>query len=169
MFLTTTLQVRLKALWFAASIISSLWFLYWILYDVLVWNKALTQANPANYGGLILSITLIILGKQLGKFGFFKKTKFLVEQSVPIKSTEKIQVQQVQQVLEGEQIQPIKQVQQIQPVKEEEKQIPQDSVVPPGCRFYLGYLHKRTKSSEIPQECLECENNVNCLSPQLAV
>ena len=119
---------------------------------------------PANYGGLILSITLIILGTQFGKISILKKPKLLVKQSVPIKPT-KIQVQQLQQVLEEERIQPIKQVQQIQPAKEEEKQIPQNSVVPPGCRFYLGYLHKRPESVGIPEECLECGNVVNCLSP----
>ncbi|MBK5133977.1 hypothetical protein JJE00_06070 [Candidatus Bathyarchaeota archaeon] len=65
-----------RALWFNASTITSIWFLFWILYDIFAWNKALTQARPLNYFGLIISITILILGKQLGKFGLFKKQNF---------------------------------------------------------------------------------------------
>jgi hypothetical protein len=139
--------------------------LYWIGYDVLIWNKVLSQVSPQNYFGLILSIVLIILGTQLGKIGISERL-ILAEQSVQKKRTKKIQhVQQVQQGLEGERIQPSEQVQQIQPVKEKEKQIPQDASIPHGCGFYLGYLHKRPKSVEIPEECLECGYVVDCLSP----
>jgi len=41
--------------------------LFWILYDIFVWNKALTQARPENYFGLIISITSLILGIKFGK------------------------------------------------------------------------------------------------------
>jgi hypothetical protein len=57
-----TLPTEIRALWYAASIISSLWFLYWICYDVFVWNKALTQVRPQNYVELTLAIALTILG-----------------------------------------------------------------------------------------------------------
>lgn len=156
----------LKAVWIIAFIISSIWFLYWIGYDVFIWNKALGQVSMQNYFGLILSIVLIILSTQLGRIGIFGKPTLLTKQSVQKKRTKKIQqVQQVQQVLEGERIEPSEQVQQIQTVKEEEKQIPQDASIPPGCGFYLGYLHKRPKSVEIPEKCLECGHVVDCLSP----
>ena len=162
---TKTLPVILRAVWIAAFIISSIWFLYWICYDVYVWNKVMSQVSPQNYFGLILSIVLIILGTQLGKLGISEKLMLLTE-SVQKKLTKKTkQVQQVQPVLEEEQIQPSEQVQQIQPVKEEETQIPQGSSIPPGCGFYLGYLHNRPKSLEIPDKCLECEYVVDCLSP----
>jgi len=154
------LPVRLRALWFAASIISSVWFLYWICYDILVWNKALTQAGTANYVGFIVSIALAILGTQLGKLGILEKLTISPEQNVYKK------VNQNQQLLEWDRIQPIEQVQQIQPPKEEEtKQIPPGASVPPRCKFYLGYLHTRPESVEIPEECLECEHVVECLSP----
>jgi len=146
-------------LWFVASIISSVWFLYWICYDVLVWNKALTQAAPANYVGFIVSIALAILGTQLGKRGISEKPMLPPEQNIPKK------VNQKQQALEEERVQPIERVQHIQPAEEETTQIPPGASIPPGCKFYLGYLHRRPESVEIPEECLECEHVVECLSP----
>jgi len=153
------LPVKLRALWFVASIISSVWFLYWICYDVLVWNKALTQAAPANYVGFIVSIALAILGTQLGKRGISEKPMLPPEQNIHKK------VNQNQQALEEERVQPIEQVQQIQPAEEETTQIPPGASIPPRCKFYLGYLHRRPESVEIPEECLECEHVVECLSP----
>jgi hypothetical protein len=141
------LPVRPRALWFAASTISSTWFLYWICYDILVWNKALTQAGPANYIGFIASIALAILGTQLGKLGILEKL------TIPLQ----LNLHKNQQ---GQRLQ------QIQPPKEEEtKQTPQESEIPSGCNFHLGYLHTRPESVEIPEECLECEHVANCLSP----
>jgi len=162
LILKKTLPV-IRALWFAVSIISSIWFLFWICYEALFWNKLLTQATAVNYVAFVLSIALLNIGIQLEKFSFFKKPKLLVEQNLPKKSTEKTQIQQVQQVQEGEQIQ------QIQHVKDGNRQIPRDSEVPPGCRFYLGYLHKRPKSVEIPTECLGCTQIVNCLLKENAI
>jgi hypothetical protein len=79
--------------------------------------------------------------------------------------TETTQVQPIQQVAGEEQIQTIEQVQQTQPVEQEETHKPPNSSTPPGCKFYLGYLHKRPKSVEIPEKCLECGYVVDCLSP----
>jgi hypothetical protein len=153
------LPVRLRTLWFAASIISSTWFLYWICYDVLVWNKAVAQAGPANYIGFTVSIALVILGTQLGKLGILEKLMLFLEQTVHKEATEN------QQATEGKQIKPIKQVRQIQPAREKTTQTPPGASVPRGCKFYLGYLHKCPKSEGIPEECLECEHVVECLSP----
>jgi len=153
------LPVKLRALWFVASIISSVWFLYWICYDVLVWNKALTQAAPANYVGFIVSIVLAILGTQIGKHRISEKPMLPPEQNIHKK------VNQNQQALEEERVQPIERVQHIQPAEEETTQIPPGASIPPRCKFYLGYLHRRPESVEIPEECLECEHVVECLSP----
>jgi len=77
--------------------------LYWIGYDVFIWNKALGQVSPHNYLGLILSIVLIILSTQLGKIGIPEKLMLLAKQSVQKKRTKITQqVQQIQQVPEGE-------------------------------------------------------------------
>ena len=68
-----TLLTEIKALWFAAFILSSLWFLYWICYDVYVWDKLLTQVRPQNYVGLTISIIFAILSTQLEKTGISEK------------------------------------------------------------------------------------------------
>jgi hypothetical protein len=162
LILKKTLPV-IRALWFAVSIISSIWFLYWICYEALVWNKLLMQATPVNYVAFVLSIALLNIGIQLERISFFNKPKLLVDQNFPKKCLEKTQMQQVQQVQEGEQIQ------QIQHDNDWKKQIPRDSEVPPGCRFYLGYLHERPKSVEIPEECLGCEKLVDCLLKENAL
>lgn len=181
MILSKIQLLGLRALWFSASIISYTWFLFWICYDVLVWGVELTHVSPANYVGLILSIAFIGLNTKLGKIILSKRLKLPVKQKAQKKlilkakkqkpqkklllKAKKTQVQQVQQVPEKKLIQPLKQKQQIQPVKEEEKQIPQGASIPPGCSFYLGYLHKRPKSVEMPEKCLDCDYVVNCLSP----
>ena len=33
-----------------------------------------------------------------------------------------------------------------------------------GCSHFLGYLHQRQKSEEIPDECLTCTNVIQCFS-----
>ena len=33
-----------------------------------------------------------------------------------------------------------------------------------GCGHFLGYLHQRQKSEEIPAECLTCKNVIQCFS-----
>lgn len=159
MIFTKALPIGLRALWFGTSVISSVWFLYWICYDVLVWNKALTQARPENYVGLIVSIALAILVTQLGKLGILEKLALPLEQNVNKKGTN------CQQTLEREQMKSIEHIQQIQPAKEETTQIASGGFIPSGCKFFLGYLHTRPKSVEIPDECLECEHVVDCLSP----
>ena len=193
MIFKRALPAKVRVLWFVAFIISSAWFLYWICYDVVVWNKALTQAAPANYVGLIGSIALAIIGTQLGKRSVPEELTIPPEQNVykeeaesqevpeleqiqPKEETESQEVPELEQIQpkeetesqevpEWEQIQPIEQVQQNQPDEEEPTQIPPGASVPPGCKFYLGYLHNRPESVEIPEECLACEHVVECLSP----
>ena len=158
-----------RILWFSVSIICYSWYLFWICYDVLVWGAALTHVNPVNYVGLIVSIAFIGLNTKLGKIISSKKLKFPEKQKPQKKlvlKAKKIQkVKQVPKLHDRQRTQPIEQVKQIQPVEKEEKQMTQDSEVPPRCAHYLGYLHKRPNSSEIPEECLDCDYVVNCLSP----
>jgi len=132
----------IKTLWFAVSIISTIWFLYWISYEALTWNKLLMQATPINYIALVLSIALLIIGTQLGKISIFKNSKLTTEQNLQTKNSEKTQNQYN---------------------KDKKKQNPRESEAPSGCKFYLGYLHKRPESVEIPEECMGCDQMVNCL------
>jgi len=168
-----------RTLWFAASVSLSIWYLYWICYDILVWNKPLAQVRQLNYAGLILSVAFIFVGTGANKIFHFEKPMLPiapVQQKKEVLQTGKpmlpiAPVQQKKEVLQTIQVQQVKQVQQvresqpIQPVKEEQKQIRRDSSILPNCGFYLGYLHERPKSEDIPQECLSCMMVVNCISP----
>jgi flagellar biosynthesis/type III secretory pathway M-ring protein FliF/YscJ len=49
-----------------ASIVSLLWFLYWIGYDIVVWNKPLSEVSLFNCVGVILSLAIIFAGSRLG-------------------------------------------------------------------------------------------------------
>jgi hypothetical protein len=109
------LPARLRALWFGASIISSAWFLYWICYDLLVWNKGITQSRPINYVAFTLSIVLVILGTQLGKLGILEKLTLFLQQHIHKEATEN------QHATEEKQIKPIKQAQQTRPAKKKVK------------------------------------------------
>jgi len=148
-----------RALWFSFSIVSSIWFLYWICYDVIVWNKVLSQVRSTNYIGLMVSIALAIIGPQLGRLQNFEQPMLSPEQCAHEK------VIKNKQAIEGERMKSFEKVQQTQSTKDEIKEIPLGSDVPPGCKFYLGYLHMRSVSGEIPDECLGCEHVVGCLSP----
>jgi hypothetical protein len=159
-----TMPTVLKALWIACFFISSIWFLYWIYYDVYVWSKALSQVPLQNYLGLTMSIVLIVLGTQFEKIGISWRLIHLTT-SVQNKLMKRTQVQRVGR----KQIRSSADVKQIPPVIDEEKQIPKGSSIPPGCRFYLGYLHQRKKSVDIPEECLECGQVVECLSPAVNI
>jgi hypothetical protein len=48
-----------------ASAVSLLWFLYWIGYDIVVWNKPLFRAGLFNYVGAILSSAIFLAGSRL--------------------------------------------------------------------------------------------------------
>jgi hypothetical protein len=49
----------------SASVVSLLWFLYWIGYDVIVWGKPLVRANSVNYFGAVLSLIVLLAGFRL--------------------------------------------------------------------------------------------------------
>jgi hypothetical protein len=166
---TKTLPTKIMVLWYAASLLSSVWFLYWICYDVFVWNKVLTQVRLQNYVGLTTFIALTILGTQLEKTSIPEKLMLLVEiirKHPQTKNTQK--VQQKHQIPKKKRLQSIEQTEQIQSVKDTERWTSKENAkIPPGCTFYLGYLHRRPKSVEIPEKCLECEYVVSCLSPTI--
>jgi hypothetical protein len=50
----------IQVLWLSACGASFLWFLYWIIYDLILWNKTLVQVNPLNYFGLTLALSFAV-------------------------------------------------------------------------------------------------------------
>jgi hypothetical protein len=162
LILIKALPARVRVLWFTVSTITSIWFLFWILYDIFVWNKALTQARPENYFGLIISIISLIFGTKFEKSSTPGKRIPVLEQNSEKNRIEKAQYKQLK---EAQQKQSTEKVHEIKHIKEKENQTSQNSSIPPGCKFYLGYLNKRQKNVNMPEECLECSNVVNCISP----
>jgi hypothetical protein len=64
-----------KLAWTGVFITVSIWFFYWIFYDVSVWGKSLYQVNSLNYVGVAISITLVIAGTQVSRFSNLLRTK----------------------------------------------------------------------------------------------
>jgi len=50
-----------RVLWFSVFGATLLWFLYWIFFDLIVWNKLLVQVNPMNYLGVMLSLSVMLI------------------------------------------------------------------------------------------------------------
>ena len=50
-----------RVLWFSVFGASLLWFLYWIFFDLIVWNKLLVQVNPMNYLGVMVSLSIMLI------------------------------------------------------------------------------------------------------------
>jgi hypothetical protein len=44
-----------------------------------------------------------------------------------------------------------------------EKTLAESSPKVQGCIYHLGYLSKRSKKEKIPEECMICENIVQCM------
>ena len=58
---------KLQSFWPYAFVAPLFWFLYWIGYDVLVWNKALFEVNPVNHVGAVLSLAVVFAGSQISR------------------------------------------------------------------------------------------------------
>jgi|WetSurMetagenome_2_1015567.scaffolds.fasta_scaffold969327_1 hypothetical protein len=58
--------IRFKSLSYSIMTAALVWYVYWILYDVAVWNKSLIQVNPLNYMGLTAMVGLILFESKIG-------------------------------------------------------------------------------------------------------
>ena len=150
-----------RALWFAASLTLFIWFLYWISYDAVVWNKPLAEAKSINYAGLIISLASLFVAAAIGKiFQVGKPALFFG------RAQDKTQIPQALQTQQVKQVQQLQEDNKILPVEEKQKPIVnRDSSTPPKCGFYFGYLHEHQRAEDIPEDCLTCTRVVNCLSP----
>jgi hypothetical protein len=45
----------------------------------------------------------------------------------------------------------------------EAKRTSESNVKQPICNYHLGYLSERTQNEQIPEECLVCQNTVECM------
>jgi hypothetical protein len=53
-------MLRMKAFSYSIFLAGLVWYSYWIIYDMAVWNKTLIQVNPLNYIGVTAIVGLII-------------------------------------------------------------------------------------------------------------
>jgi hypothetical protein len=158
--------LKLKALWSVAFIILSIWYLYWICYDVVVWNKTLAQVTMTNYTGLGVSLFLAILGTQINKIVALKSPPLPAKLNEPKVQTSPTQpAQQIKQTTLSPETNQRTMITQKQSPIEQKYSPPQGRYTPTGCNHSLGYLHERPKSEAIPNECVTCVNVVACLSP----
>ncbi len=156
----------LKILWSVAFIILSFWYLYWIYYDVSVWNKTLAQVAVNNYAGLGISLFLAIFGTQINKVPTIK-TLFLPTKQTELKSqlSKSQSIQQIKQTRTSLGTKQIMTVAPAQAISEQKSNRKEENHVPRGCNHSLGYLRERPKSEAIPAECITCAYVVGCLSP----
>ena len=54
---------KLESLCYLGSTASLIWFTYWIMYDIIVWNKPFVEVNTVNYIGVVVSLWLILVPK----------------------------------------------------------------------------------------------------------
>ncbi len=160
---------KLKIAWFAVFAVGAAWFLYWISYDLFVWQKSLSQVPIVNYAGLTLSITLFTFGFLIGRVSWQKKT--LSQPREQKRSGESGQMSAFTRVQ-----QPTTEpsfpsdtsfklsLTQKRAEDQQEKVEPKNREHPIGCIHFIGYLRERPKSTAIPDNCISCKNVVECLS-----
>jgi hypothetical protein len=145
---STASTLKYQALWYSSFIAIYIWFLYWIAYDFFVWQKPIAEVNPINYVGSIAAIAFMWAGTKIWKRN---RTKAASPQ---------------QELLPQQPPQPTPQpTQKPKPIPRQPPQKAVHAAVPANsaCAHYLGYLHQRQKSQEIPTECFTCEHVIQCM------
>jgi hypothetical protein len=130
-------MLKYRALWYSSFIAVYIWFLYWVAYDFFVWQKPIAEVNPINYVGSIAAIAFMWAGTKIWKRNRIKAAS------------------PQQKLLPQQPPQPIP-----QPTH---KTVPAAVPANSACAHYLGYLHQRQKSQEIPAECFTCEHVIQCM------
>jgi len=147
--------VKYRALWYSALIGLYAWCMYWISRDIFVWHKSLAEISVLSYAGSIASIALIWLGSRIWR-SRPKEVRKEVRKEIR-KDTQK----EVRKA-------PLPSKQPLKPSTPLKQPLPPPKTVAasPACAHYLGYLHQREKSAEIPAECLTCKQVIQCFSAE---
>ena len=56
---------KLQNLWYSVFLVVLVWYVYWICYDIFIWNKLLVEVKVVNYVGMVASLALLVSGTQL--------------------------------------------------------------------------------------------------------
>ena len=157
--------------------------MFWICYDLFVWNKTVFEVNVSSYVGSVISLACLWIGTLIWKRNGSRKQHLqehiLVDKKDNLLSTEDISDKlfnndeeiNVESAVDSVQVLPIQEIQAIQGTQtsqetqtiEESQQIEtiQQDNIGYGCSHYLGYL-KQKKDKQIPEECLTCKDLLKC-------
>jgi len=129
---------NLHALWYVIFTSVYVWCIFWVCYDLFVWNKTIFEVNIITFAGSVMSILLLWAGTFIWKNDQTKKQTYKIEYPYKQKPTS-IVMQTEQQIHQ-----------------------PQTKTTESKCSHYFGYLKNRDKSEELPEECLICEKLIQC-------
>jgi len=130
-----TSMLTWQALWYSSCIATYTWFMYLIAYDFFVLYKPISEINPTNFAGAIVTIALIWAGTKILKLNRFK-------------------VANQQRMLMPQKPEP-----QSETCSKPQKAAPADSECP-----NYGYLNQRKRQQEIPDKCLMCRQVIECMN-----
>ena len=131
---------NLQALWYVIFTSIYIWCIFWVSYDLFVWNKTIFEVNIITFAGSVVSILFLWTGTIIWKKGQSKKQTYNIDQPY-------------EQNITPTNI----------PQTEQQTQ-PQTKTTESKCSHYCGYLKNRDKSEEIPEECLICKKLIQCSS-----
>jgi hypothetical protein len=154
-FLFASGTVKFKALWYAASLALYAWCMYWITRDIFIWHKPLAELSILCYAGSIGSVAFIWLGSRIWR-------------SRPKEAPKEVQKEIRKDTQKEVRKAPLPSKQPLKPSTPLKQPLPPPKAVAdsPACAHYLGYLHQREKSAEIPAECLTCKQVIQCFSAE---
>jgi hypothetical protein len=150
-FLFTPGTIKYRALLYVASLTLYAWCMYWIARDIFIWHKPLAELNILCYAGSIASIAFIWLGSRMWR-SHPKEVQKEIRKD-PQKEVRKAPLPSKQ---------PLK-----QPAPPIQPPTSAPALAESSCAHYLGYLHQREKSAEIPAECLTCTQVIQCFSAEI--
>jgi ABC-type proline/glycine betaine transport system permease subunit len=57
-----SIRAHLQTLWYVIFIVIYVWYLFWVCYDLFVWNKTIFEVNIISYVGSISAIIFLWIG-----------------------------------------------------------------------------------------------------------
>ena len=156
---------NLQALWYVIFTSVYVWCIFWVCYDLFVWNKTIFEVNMVTFAGSVMSILLLWAGTFIWKNDQTKRATDKIEYPYKQKPTSTITQTEQQTQQPQTKTTPYPHTQIITPnttQTEQQTQQPQTKTTPSNCKHYRGYLKNRNKAEEIPEECLICEKLIQC-------
>jgi len=110
--------------------------MYLIAYDFFVLYKPISEINPTNFAGAIVTIALIWAGTKI------------------------LKPNQLNEISQQQMLMPQKPEPQSKTWSKPQKAAPTDA----ECSNYFGYLNQRKRQQEISDKCLMCRQVIECMN-----